>query len=116
MREIQSSVFSPLVELENYEQSKRVEFISSLEKGWRLPRFRTHLFYSEGNIYEKGGFFIFEEDGMPVRAYFDTKGIGDFDSMLNYENGVPVKYRLNGLTWERVAENSEFESVSSPSS
>ena len=98
VREIQSLL--PLVELESHEQSKRLLLLSSREKGWKLPRFRVNLKYSEDGLYERGGFSVYGEDGMLARIYFDTQGAGVFDKMYVYENDTPMVYRLNNFSWE----------------
>jgi hypothetical protein len=108
VREIQPSML-PLLELKSHEQSKRLTFISSLEKGWKLPRFYAQLFYSEDGIYERGFFGVIREDATRERVYLDTKGTGVFDIKYVFENGVRHQYRLNGLTWERVVDESESQ-------
>jgi len=105
LREIQTSM--PLIEFENRQrQPKRLQLSSSIEKGWGLPRFTSSLRYSEEGIYEKGGFFVSGQDGVPVRAYFDTQGTGVFDIMQMHvkENGEQITYYLSGLIWEREDE------------
>ena len=102
VRERQSIM--PLVELEIHEQSKRLFLVSSIEKGCIVPRFTASLNYTEDGIYEKSGFSVHRENGTLERIYIDTKGIGIFDIMRVYENGVQFIYRLNDLTWEKIAE------------
>ena len=102
--QIQTGSISPLVELRIHEQSKYLTLFSSYEKGLRLPRFNAILRYSEDGIYKKGGFYISGEDGMPVRSYFDTRGVVVFDVMHVFENGNENTYHLNGLSWEKVTE------------
>lgn len=94
--------FLPLVELEISEQSKRLIFVSSQEKGGRLPRFYVQCFYSGDGIYNKGIFAVHGENGSPERIFFDTKGLGVFDMMYIFENGEMIKYRLNNLSWEQI--------------
>ena len=110
VREIQSLM--PLVELENHEQSKRLYLSSSLEKGWRFPRFHVQLYYSEDGIYKRGGFSVSDrEDGTWERSYLDTKGTGVFDVMHVYdcENSVWTKHHLTDISWEQVEEQSFLE-------
>ena len=91
-----------LVRLKSNEQSKYLRLASLLEKGWRVPRFSASLIYSEDGVYKEGIFSVVREDETHDRLYFDSKGSGVFDIMHVYENGVPVKYHLNNLTWERA--------------
>ena len=103
VREIRSLM--PLVELERNGQSKHLVLSSLLEKGSWLPRFQFSFFYSEEGIYKGGNFSVNREDGTVERLYMDTKKTGVFDVMhiLDYEDGITNKYRLNGLSWERYA-------------
>ena len=77
---------------------------TKVENDWKLSRFSSVLSYSKNGIYEGGAFSIRREDGHLVRTYLDTKGIGAFDEMLVYENEITNRYRLNGLSWEKVDE------------
>jgi hypothetical protein len=98
----------PLLKLKNSEQSKRLNFFSSQEKGSPLPRFYAWFNYSEDGTYEKGSFAVHsEEDGSPKRMYIDSKGTGGFDIMnvFEHEAGVRFIYSLDGLTWELVDEH-----------
>jgi len=98
---------TPLVELGVFEQSKHLHLLSSLEKNWKVPRFRANLHYLEDGTYEMGSFSILSEDGTLARRYFDLQGIGVFDIMHVFENGIRHTYHLNGLTWERVDDEPE---------
>jgi len=100
----EKGMFLPLVELEFGEQSKRLYLLSSQEKDCPLPRFRALLNYSGDGTYEGGVFSIHREDGTVERVYTDSKGVGVFDVMNVFENGVRFIYSLNNLTWELVDE------------
>jgi len=102
VRETQSLI--PLIMMEDDGQSKQLVLLSSLEKSYRLPRFRATLAYSEDGIYERGRFAVHRENGTLERLYSDSKGIGVFDVMHVFENGVQFTYLLNYLTWELASE------------
>ena len=109
VREIQSlkqerGLLLPLVELKNDGQSKCLRLFSSSEKDRKVPRFSASLYYSEGGMYERSWFAVHREDGTFERVYIDTKGIGVFDIMCVFENGMQTTYHLNGLSWEKVEE------------
>jgi len=97
---------STLVSLDSREQTKTLTFASSVEKDWKMPRFRAQFTYSEDGVYEKGSFATAiatrGEEVRTSREYLDTKGSGEVDVMFVNENGWVVRYRLNGLTWELV--------------
>jgi hypothetical protein len=93
-----------LLELKTHEQSKLLEFHSSVEKGWTSTRFSARLFYSEDGVYERGSFAVFRKDVEIERVYFDDEGVGVFNRMKVAENGIMNTYRLNGFFWERVDE------------
>jgi len=98
-----------LVDLTIREQSKHLYYLSPLEKDWGTHRFGAHFFYSEDGVYKKGTFYIRGEDGIVERTYHDTSGNGVFDRMAireDFANFYPARYRLNGLTWERIEEDS----------
>lgn len=98
-----------LVSLTIREQSKHLYYLSPLEKDWREPRFGSHFLYSGDGVYESGTFYIRGEDGIVERTYHDKPGNGVFDRMAireDFENFYPARYRLNGLTWERIEEDS----------
>jgi len=82
----------------------RLTFSSRTEEGWGASRFYGEFYYSEDDVYEKGGLFIYEKDGRSARAYYDTKGTGIFDEMRVYGSNIESLYRLNGLSWEKVSE------------
>jgi len=82
----------------------RLTFSSKIEEGWGVARFGSVLYYSEDNVYEKGSFSIHAKDGNSARTYLDTKGTGIFDEMRVQRNGIESLYRLDGLSWEKVAE------------
>jgi hypothetical protein len=112
------STLLPLVELESHEHSKRLIFISPLEKSWYMPRFFATLLYSEEGIYEKGAFSVHRENGTVERMYGDTKGTGVFDVMNIFEYDMHaneydmrVTYHLNGLSWERTDEQPFTETL-----
>lgn len=96
----ETSSLLPLVQLEKREQSKKLILFSSLEKGWKFPRFRSHFRYSGDSKYADGDFAVFWEDMTPERVYFDIDGVGVFDIMYIFENGERFTYYLNGLFWE----------------
>lgn len=89
-----------LAQLASDEQSKELRLFSSLEKGWKFPRFRSHFRYSGDSKYADGDFAVFWEDMTPERVYFDIDGVGVFDIMYIFENGERFTYYLNGLFWE----------------
>jgi hypothetical protein len=93
-----------LAQLASDEQSKELRLFSSLEKGWKFPRFRYDFRYSKDGIYADGVFSVLREDMTPERVYFDTQGIGVFDAMYIYENDEQFTYYLNGLSWEPANE------------
>ena len=93
----------PLVQLTFSEQSKRLDFASSVEKGSRLPRFFASFTYSKDGIYERGTSSIFKDD-FPARMYIDSQGTGFFCTMVTIENDAFNTYHLNNLTWELVSE------------
>lgn len=101
----EKGLLMPLVELKTSEQSKRLRFYSSQEKGIKLPRFNAQFIYSGDGTYEKGRYAVHrEEDGALQRMYLDRQGIGVFDEMIifEHEHGVRFIYSLNNLTWELV--------------
>jgi len=91
----------PLVELKGSEASKSLHFTSSAEKGGRIPRFFAQLVYSEDGIYEKSNFSV-HKDGTFERIYYDDQGIGVFNRMVVFENGMMNTYSLNELSWEKT--------------
>jgi len=111
---------SPLVRLVSRGQSKKLLLFSSLEKGWSFPRFMSSFRYSEDGIYKRGAFLVSGEDGKPVISYFDTQGIGVFDTMYVHKNCEQFTYYSNGLSWERKDEqlldhqNVDVEQLVSP--
>ena len=97
---LEGALFFPFVELKISEQSKRLDLISSQEKGGKMPRFRAQFVYSKDGVYEKGSFAVHREDETLERIYIDSKGIGVFDLMRVFENDVQYVYSLNDLTWK----------------
>lgn len=67
--------FMPLVEIEWVSQklSKRFYFNSSVERGWHLPRFQSHLVYSDDRVYMMGAFSVHGQNGMLERTYYDAR-------------------------------------------
>ena len=115
VREIQSfkqekGLLLPLVMLKYSEQSKCLFFVSSEERGCRLPRFYAQFDYSEDGIYKRGSFSV-HKDGKPERIYIDKNGIGFFDVLNIFENDKWIEYRLNGLSWELVNERTLPETL-----
>ena len=115
VREIQSvkqegAALFPLIMLEISDHAKNLNLYSSMEKGGRLPRFNANFIYSECGIYETGSVSLYR-DGMVERSYFDSKGIGVFDVMNVFENGVWFIYGLNGLSWKLQKEQPYPESL-----
>jgi hypothetical protein len=107
VREMQSLL--PLVELESNGQSKRLNFHSSLEKDWYLPRFAATFSYSEDGAYKWSSFMFQEKDGTIARHYLDTKGIGVLNRMVVFENGISTRYELKGLSWEKIDDEEQPE-------
>jgi len=101
----------PLVELTMQEQYKLLTFYSLLEKDWKVSRFCVRLFYSEDNVYARVILAVFNEDEICTRIYFDTKRSGIFDVMSVYENGTRNIYRLNELSWEKIAEHQSHSAI-----
>ena len=101
VHEISSLV--PLVQLEIHEQFKELRLFSSVEKGWRLPRFMSSFCYSEDGVYKKS-FVSAREHETLEKVYFDNGGTGFFDIMSVYENGTRKVYYLNELAWEKITE------------
>jgi len=98
---------NPLVEwVKSRKPFERLYVHSRIEKDWRWPQFECAFAYSIDGIYEKCAFFVFGKDGKPLRAYSDTKGVGIFDKMDVFENGVQKTYHLVNLSWEKVNEKS----------
>ena len=88
--------------LEGGEPSNKLLVLSSFpEKDLGVPRLNAYFSYSADDIYLGGNFGVYSEGGENY-SYFDFDGSGRFDIMqkIDYENGVLLTYRLNGLTWE----------------
>ena len=100
----ENPLLNALVTKQDREQSTLFQFESPIEKEWNISRFTLGISYSQCGVYERGILGIHKKDGMPSRTYFDTEGLGFFDRMDVYENGVQVTYRLTDTSWEQVAE------------
>jgi len=104
----EGDVYKPLVMYDrSNERFNRLYLDSKVENGWQFSRFSGVLSYSKDGIYERGTFSFHRDDGMPARTYLDTKGIGIFDRMYVVENGIINTYHLNGLSWEKVADEEQ---------
>ena len=91
---------NPIAELGVFPEGREFrQFSGRVLEGAIMPHAVVYFTYGKDEPFVKSTYMVGNKDGSINRIYVDADGTGQFDIMIVNEDGNPVRYKMEGMTW-----------------